>query len=156
MPPMTRLPLRLAETRTSRSPGAMVPGFRSFDEGLRHDECETSADWKSGPDLALGTTLHRASGKPAGELVFGGVHLPYTPLSGDPRQPTARRTSPAHLFVGSLGASYALTLAQQLDAAALPWCSLDILSEASLVSTQGIKQWQCIPPNVDALHKRKA
>jgi hypothetical protein len=29
-------------------PGAMVPGFRSFDEGLRHDECETSADWKSG------------------------------------------------------------------------------------------------------------
>jgi hypothetical protein len=46
-------------------------------------------------DLALGTTLHRASGKPAGELVFGGVHLPYTPLSGDPRQPTARRTSPA-------------------------------------------------------------
>jgi hypothetical protein len=45
---MTRLPLRLAETRTSRSPGAMVPGFRSFDEGLRHDECETSADWKSG------------------------------------------------------------------------------------------------------------
>jgi hypothetical protein len=72
------------------------------------------------------------SGKPAGELVFGGVHLPYTPLSGDPRQPTARRTSPAHLFVGSLGASFALTLAQRLDAVALPWCSLGILSEASL------------------------
>jgi organic hydroperoxide reductase OsmC/OhrA len=65
-------------------------------------------------------------------------------LSGDPREPTARRTSPAHLFVGSLGASFALTLAQRLDAAALPWCSLDILTEASLVSTSGALRFDTI------------